>query len=52
MCSSKNDAEEKKALDATLKLSPNHERAKLMLEAIKAAADAANPPPAASDGDK
>ncbi len=40
----KNDAEEMKALAATLKLSPGHERAKLMLESLAAAAAAANPP--------
>ncbi len=33
----KNDAEEKKALEATLKISPTHERAKLLLESLKAA---------------
>jgi len=40
----KNDAEEKKALEATLKLSPTHERAKLLLESL---ASAAAPAPAA-----
>jgi predicted Zn finger-like uncharacterized protein len=39
----KNDAEEKTALEATLKLSPQHERAKMMLDALVPPAPASPP---------